>query len=228
MDTSRESTLEPDDDWYPREAVSCMSFFEDGICLFSIGYDPDWGIQAPFAEALRKYARCSTCGSPPQADFSSCPCSSDGSGERTMYRVSKAVWDSELYSLWKKDRRRVWDWSSREARRELIKNSDEPSYSSADIAMLRVIQNDACYYCGTSISENFQVDHLEPLALGGSNGIRNIMLACADCNRRKWALKEAQFWRRLRKRLPVAQFKRVREAAKVMKREVRRQLRDLN
>lgn len=130
-----------------------------------------------------------------------------------------------MESLFKKDRRRVWDWFTRKARQDAIQESDEPPYSQADITLLRKVQNDACYYCGTSISGNFQVDHLEPLASGGSNGIRNIMLACADCNRRKWTLREDQFWRRLRKRLPAAQFKRVREAAKVMKREVRRRLR---
>ena len=44
----------------------------------------------------------------------------------------------------------------------------------------------------------------------------------------KWTLSEAQFWQRLRKRLPATQFNRVREAAKVMKREVRRRLRERN
>ena len=228
MDTNRKPELEHNDDWYPRDAVGRILYFGDGVCLFSIDYDPDWGIQAPFVEALHKYARCSTCGAPPQANFSSCPCGGDGLYERTLYCVSKTVWDSELESLCKKDRRRVWNWFTRKARREAIQGSDEPSYSAADIALLRSVQVDACYYCGTSISENFQVDHLAPLAKGGSNGNRNIMLACADCNRRKWILSETQFWRRLRKRLPAAQFKRVRESAKVMKREVRRRLRELN
>ena len=228
MDTNHKPELESNGDWYPREAVNCIYFRGDGTCLFFIDYDPDWGIQAPFAEALRKYARCSTCGAPPQADFSPCPCGGDELYKRALYCVSETVWKSELESLCKKDRRRVYDWSTRKARRGAIEDSDEPSYSHVDITLLRSVQNDACYYCGTSISESFQVDHLEPLAFGGSNGIRNIMLSCADCNRRKWTLNEAQFWRRLRKRLPTTQFKRVREAAKVMKREVRRRLRERN
>ena len=228
MDTNHNPVLEPNDDWYPREAVGRILAFRDGICFFSIDYDSDWGIQAPFAKALLKFARCSTCGAPPQADFSSCPCGGDKSYEETLYCVSKTVWDSKLEDPWKKDRRRVYDWSTRNARREAIQDSAEPPYSHADITLLREVQNDVCYYCGTSISENFQVEHLEPLVFGGSNGIRNIMLACADCNRRKWTFSEAQFWRRVRKRLPAAQFRRVREAAKVMKREVRRRLRERN
>lgn len=223
MDAGNKPAIEPDD-WYPRGAVGYICH-RRGSCTFSIDYNPDWGIHGAFAEALHKYARCSTCGAPPQADFSSCPCGGDGSSELSLYTVSEAVWRSELESLFKKDRRRVWDWFTRKARQDAIQESDEPPYSQADITLLRKVQNDACYYCGTSISGNFQVDHLEPLASGGSNGIRNIMLACADCNRRKWTLREDQFWRRLRKRLPAAQFKRVREAAKVMKREVRRRLR---
>lgn len=226
MDTNRKPALKPSEDWHPREVVGDILCLGDGTYSFSIHYDPNWESQAAFVEALRKHARCSACGAPPQADFRSCPRCDDGLCERPFYSVSVAVWDSELEALWKKDRRRVSDWFTRKSRREAIEASDEPSYSHADITLLRSVQNDACYYCGTSISENFQVDHLEPLASGGSNGIRNIMLACADCNRRKWALDEAQFWRKLRKRLPSAQFKRVRESAKVMKREVRRQLRE--
>ena len=205
-----------------------MYFRGDGTCLFSIDYDQDWGIQAPFAEALLKFARCWTCGAPPQADFSPCPCGGDVSSELSLYSVSEAVWCNELESLCKKDRRRVYNWSTRKTRREAIQDSDEPPYSHADIALLREIQNGACYYCGTSISGNFQVDHLEPLAFGGLNGIRNIMLACADCNRRKWTLNETRFWHRLRKRLPATQFNRAREAAKAIKREVQRRLRERN
>ena len=226
MDSGNKPTIESDD-WYPREAVAYI-YRGKGSCIFPIDYNPDWGIHGAFAEALHKHARCSTCGAPPPADFSPCPCGGDQSSELSLYSVSEAVWRNELESPWKKDRRRVYDWSTRKARREAIQESDEPPHSQADIALLREIQNGACYYCGTSISRNFTVDHLEPLAYGGSNGVRNIMLACADCNRRKWTLSEAQFWQRLRKRLPATQFNRVREAAKVMKRQVRRRLRERN
>ena len=193
-------------------------------CYFSIDYDPEWGILDSFAEALVKHARCAGCAAPPPLDFGSCPCGGDGPNHRSTYRIDDATWESELDPLWKRDRRRVYDWNRRKSRREAIEGSLEPSYSNADIALLRSIQNDACYYCGTSISGSFQVDHLEPLARGGSDGVGNIMLACAACNRAKWALSEAQFWWKLRRRWPAEEFARVRESAKAMKREKRRRL----
>lgn len=216
------AALQPD----PIPAVDFIVCCGDGFIYFLIDYDPEWGILASFAEALHEHARCVACAAPPQADFSPCPCGGGTSKWRGMYRVNKAVWKSELEFLRKKDRRRVWNRNQRKSRREAIQKSDDPSYSSADIALLRSVQNDACYYCGTSISENFQVEHLDPLTLGGSNGIGNIMLACPACNQSKWTLSEAQFWRKLRKRLPAPEFERVRESAKVMKREKRRRLRE--
>ena len=105
-----------------------------------------------------------------------------------------------------------------------MEDSDEAAYAAADIELLRSIQKDMCYYCGAEISNRFQIDHLEPLALGGSNGFRNIMLACSDCNRRKRIHSEAKFWRMRKKLLPPAKFERVREAAKAMKREKRRRV----
>ncbi len=215
-----------DDHFFPSPAVSEMFDVGDGFLYFSIDYDPGWGILAAFKEALRKHVQCSRCGAPPQADFSSCPCGVEGPDFYGDYRASADVWRSELEPLWKKDRRRAWDWVSRANRREAIAESDEPAYSKADIELLRAIQDDVCYYCGASISEGFQVDHLEPLALGGSNGIRNIMLACSSCNRSKWIHRETKFWRKLRKRLPEGEYHRVREAAKTMKREKRRRLRE--
>ena len=84
---------------------------------------------------------------------------------------------------------------------------------------LRNVQNDTCYYCGVSIGSNAKVEHLEPLARGGSNGFRNIMLACPSCNAAKGALSGAQFWRKRRKQMHPHEFERVRESAKNMKRE---------
>ncbi len=41
-----------------------------------------------------------------------------------------------------------------------------------------------CRYCGTEVGP-FAVDHVVPIALGGSNRIGNLVLACVECNTRK-------------------------------------------
>lgn len=42
-----------------------------------------------------------------------------------------------------------------------------------------------CRYCGST--KNLEVDHIIPLARGGTSDMSNLQTLCADCNRRKWA-----------------------------------------
>nr|WP_139110026.1 HNH endonuclease signature motif containing protein [Ensifer sp. LC163] len=43
-----------------------------------------------------------------------------------------------------------------------------------------------CRYCGTTEGP-FHVDHILPVALGGSNDPENLTVACRDCNLSKGA-----------------------------------------
>lgn len=181
---------------------------------------------ASFAEAIRQHARCVRCNAPPQIKFAASPCDRNVSAGRRPgrqaffnYRVDHAAWKDTVEPLWRKDLRRVHKRYNYELRRGSIQNSEDPSYSASDLAWLRKVHNNSCYYCGVSIFENAQVEHLLPLARGGSNGFRNIMLACPSCNASKGALSEAQFWRRLRRQLKSSAFERIRRSAKAMKRE---------
>ena len=187
-----------------------------------IAYDHGWGMLASLAEALGQYAQCICCGAPPRNDFGPCPCERDSSVKQSgntpaffNYRIDLSVWENVVERLWRNDVRRVKDRLRREAMRE----SEEPSYSASDVAWLRQIQNNACYYCGTSIRTKAHVEHLHALARGGSNGFRNVMLACPSCNATKGTSSEAAFWRRLRRKWDPLKFERARNAAKIMKRE---------
>lgn len=204
-------------------AVPDVLIAEEGVYL-PLAYDAEWGMLASFADAIRQHARGVHCNAPPPIDFAACPCDRTGSAGRNRrrrfafnYRVDHAAWKNTVEPLWRKDLRRVHSRNNYEVRRESIQNSDEPPYSAGDVAWLRKVQDDSCYYCGASIAGNAQVEHLQPLARGGSNGFRNIMLACPSCNVAKGALSEAQFWRQLRKQLKPSAFQRVRNGAKAMK-----------
>lgn len=51
-----------------------------------------------------------------------------------------------------------------------------------------------CVYCdGKSGDERLEIEHSTPRSLGGSNSLRNLLLACRDCNVKKGALPLAFF-----------------------------------
>lgn len=47
-------------------------------------------------------------------------------------------------------------------------------------------QHARCYYCLTSLKDKtLHVDHIHPIAKGGTNKTSNLVLTCAPCNLRK-------------------------------------------
>lgn len=51
----------------------------------------------------------------------------------------------------------------------------------AKILVLRGLCCHWCHYASEDASD-FHIDHLKPRALGGSNHVRNLVVACAPCN----------------------------------------------
>lgn len=60
-------------------------------------------------------------------------------------------------------------------------------HTAKQIKALHKLQRAKCVYCGRSISKNWHVDHIMPIARGGGNDIKNIQLLCISCNLRKSA-----------------------------------------
>lgn len=58
-------------------------------------------------------------------------------------------------------------------------------HTPCEIATLAKRQEFKCANCRSSIKDQYEADHIMPLALGGSNEISNIQLLCRSCNRRK-------------------------------------------
>jgi 5-methylcytosine-specific restriction endonuclease McrA len=72
------------------------------------------------------------------------------------------------------------------ARRARKKNANG-RHTAADILSLKKRQRGKCYWCKLSYGKTPHVDHVWPLALGGSNGPENLVLSCQKCNCKKWA-----------------------------------------
>lgn len=79
------------------------------------------------------------------------------------------------------------------------------SHAHADLRRIWQRQNGECVACGCRIGRNpdergaYHVDHITPVAKGGTNWPRNLQLLCPSCNHRKGASYWAEFrYRRIR------------------------------
>jgi 5-methylcytosine-specific restriction endonuclease McrA len=93
---------------------------------------------------------------------------------------------------------------SRVERRKSRDEAAGPRYSDLDIAYLLMAQDDRCAYCTVALDGAGHVDHMTPLAKGGTNARDNLVLACFQCNTEKHAKTAHEyFWWRSRRGLPV-------------------------
>lgn len=78
--------------------------------------------------------------------------------------------------------------------RRALKRNAEGTHTEDDITSIWVNQKGQCVYCDADLLvTDFHVDHIVPLAKGGSNWPSNLQCLCPDCNLRKWSLDEDEF-----------------------------------
>jgi len=90
-------------------------------------------------------------------------------------------------------------WASRNSER--VRNANRKRRArlnggvlSANIEMvLRELQRGRCAVCCRRLGGNTHLDHIMPLALGGTNTDTNAQLLCRSCNQRKHAKHPVQF-----------------------------------
>lgn len=64
-------------------------------------------------------------------------------------------------------------------------NGASGSHTIEDIQDIFKIQGGRCHYCKKSLHSKFHIDHIQPLAKGGSDSRKNIQLLCPQCNLQK-------------------------------------------
>jgi 5-methylcytosine-specific restriction endonuclease McrA len=87
----------------------------------------------------------------------------------------------EKYAAWRRNRK---------AR----KRNAPGTHTAADLKAILIAQKYRCTYCRGNLKRaKRHVDHIKPLARGGSNGPENLQYLCAPCNMSKGAKDPIQF-----------------------------------
>lgn len=59
------------------------------------------------------------------------------------------------------------------------------THTTADVKAQYRSQRGKCWWCSKLVGDDYHVDHLIPLARGGTNDARNIVISCPKCNMSK-------------------------------------------
>lgn len=78
-------------------------------------------------------------------------------------------------------------------------------FTPQDVERLLIAQQGKCVGCTTDLHEKFEVDHIVPLARGGTNAPDNLQLLCPFCNKSKGAKSMSEWlsWREERNTLLI-------------------------
>lgn len=84
-----------------------------------------------------------------------------------------------------------------EATRRAAKAKAGGHFTVSDIVEIKLLQRTRCAACRRSIRKVYHIDHIIPLARGGSNYRSNLQLLCQPCNNKKHAKDPIDFMRSL-------------------------------
>jgi 5-methylcytosine-specific restriction endonuclease McrA len=78
-------------------------------------------------------------------------------------------------------------------RRRARRMAAEGSHTGADIEAQYARQRGRCFWCRAKVGNTYHVDHVVPLARGGSDAPENLVVACPSCNLAKHAKSPQEF-----------------------------------
>lgn len=108
--------------------------------------------------------------------------------KREAILIQHRKWREAHPGYWKKN----WEADpgrvrAKNANRRAVLHDAEGSFTRQDIDAQLKRQKGRCFYCDSQLGADYHREHVTPLALGGSNGPENIVIACPECNLSKGA-----------------------------------------
>ena len=166
---------------------------------------------------IHMHCTCAYCGESIHKDLSACSCDES---IKSKYHI-EAQYPTEIYStIFYPLVRREQGRAGSMRRQERLKENGG-SYTKEEIAELYKIQKGMCYYCGTEVSNDksnqYHLDHYEPIFMGGTNDITNIVLSCSSCNLAKGTISGDKFKRLSTKKNSFSTEKELKEIRRKVK-----------
>ncbi len=93
--------------------------------------------------------------------------------------------------------RHIEETKARASRNKGRRRGAEGKFTVEDIRALFDAQRGKCAYCKTSIKSGYHIDHIHPIAKGGTNWPKNLQLTCQRCNHVKSAKDPVEFAREI-------------------------------
>jgi 5-methylcytosine-specific restriction endonuclease McrA len=122
--------------------------------------------------------------------------------KRRCYEAKREQYVARHKAYEKANRERFKDTRNAVTRNRRARIKQAPGkHTAADIRRLFESQQGLCACCAVDISKGYDVDHVMPIKLGGSNGPDNLQLLCQKCNRRKNDLHPDEWMRRVKARI---------------------------
>lgn len=163
-------------------------FYPDGdvdILVRSAEVEPGSGIDSEFGAFVLAHATCAICGEKVSDFDKHIAClKSNKRAFIAKLRMPKEHSDY-IQKVWLEDRRRA-----NNERRKYRLSIAGGSHTHEELRRVFEIQQGHCFYCYCELMFNgdpaeVHRDHFIPVALGGGDGIDNIVLACSRCNHDK-------------------------------------------
>lgn len=104
--------------------------------------------------------------------------------KKRKYRLINKEKINQSNAKYKKNNKHIVN-ACNASRRAVIRGAGG-KFNRVDIDDLLIHQNGKCAYCFIKMRD-YHIDHIMPVALGGSNDKENIQLLCPNCNLKKGA-----------------------------------------